>query len=144
MASQNKGEDGKKGNGLGIKMHHMDLIMGKHCIEEGRERGNQASPQGVDKESNLSDGPVNGGVGCRPNHRVSTLVEAGGERRADLAHGLQIEHQRPADGGLDCGRRAGRGHELLPFLLTIWRHGNGGAELNSDWEREQRLEEKGG
>ena len=48
-----KGEDSKKGNELRIKMHHMDLIVGKHNIEEGGERGNQTSPQGVDEESNL-------------------------------------------------------------------------------------------
>ena len=93
MASQNKGEDGKKGNGLGIKMHHMDLIMGKHCIEEGGERGNQASPQGVGKESNLHDDPVKGGMGHRPSRRPSALVEAGGERGLDFLQGFQIEYE---------------------------------------------------
>ena len=60
----NKGEDGEKGNGLGIKMQHVNLVMGKHCVEEGEERGNQASPQGVNEEPNLSGCPVNGGAGC--------------------------------------------------------------------------------
>ena len=50
-----KGEDSKKSNGLGTEMHHMDLVMGKHRVEEGRERGNQASRQGVNKESNLGN-----------------------------------------------------------------------------------------
>ena len=36
----NEGEDGKKGHGLGIKVQHVDLIMGKHCVEEGGERRN--------------------------------------------------------------------------------------------------------
>ena len=31
----NEGKDGKKGHGLGIKVQHVDLIMGKHCVEEG-------------------------------------------------------------------------------------------------------------
>ena len=87
----NKGKDGEKGNKLGIKMHHMELIMGKHRFEESGERGNQASPQGVDGELNLYDNPVDGGMGCRPNHRPSALVEAGGQCGADLLQGLQIE-----------------------------------------------------
>ena len=40
----NEGKDNEKGNGLGIKMQHVDLVMGEHCVEEGGERGNQASP----------------------------------------------------------------------------------------------------
>ena len=39
-----KGEDGEKGDRLGIKVQHMDLVMGKHGIEEGGEGRNQASP----------------------------------------------------------------------------------------------------
>ena len=103
----NKGEDGEKSNGLGIKVHHMDLIMGKHHIEEGGERGNQASPQGVDEESILRDGLVDGGMGCMLGHCLFALVEAGSERGVDLAHGLQLEHQRPADGWPDCRGRTG-------------------------------------
>ena len=45
-----KGEDGEKGNKLGIKMQHMDLVMRMHDIEEGGERGG----------------------GTRPAHRAST------------------------------------------------------------------------
>ena len=103
----NKGEDGEKGNGLGIKMQHVNLVMGKHCVEEGGERGNQARPQGIDEEPNLSGCPINGGPGRSPSHRPSPLVEARGKRRADLAHGLQVEHQRPIDGGLDYRGRIG-------------------------------------
>ena len=41
-----EGEGSKKSNGLGIEMHHMDLVVGKHGIEESRERrhGTQAKP----------------------------------------------------------------------------------------------------
>ena len=62
-----KCEDGKKGNGLRVKMHHVDLIVGNHRIEKGGERRNQASPQGIDGDSNLYDNLVDGGMGCRPN-----------------------------------------------------------------------------
>ena len=35
----NKGEDSEKSHGLGVKMQHVDLVMFKHCAEEGGERG---------------------------------------------------------------------------------------------------------
>ena len=35
-----EGEDSKQSNGLGAKMHHVDLVMGKHRIEEGGKGGN--------------------------------------------------------------------------------------------------------
>ena len=38
-----KGEDGEKGDRLGIKVQHMDLVMRKHGIEESGEGRNQAS-----------------------------------------------------------------------------------------------------
>ena len=101
------GEDGEKGDGLGIKVQHMDLIVGKHDIKEGGEGRNQASPQGVDEELDLGGRPISGGSGRRLGHRPSPLVEASSERRANLIHGLLIEHPRLADGGLDGRRWAG-------------------------------------
>ena len=35
----NKGEDSKKGNRLGIKMHHMDLIMRKPALKKAEKGG---------------------------------------------------------------------------------------------------------
>ena len=52
-----KGEDGKESHGLGVKMQHMDLVVFKHCVEEGGERGNQARPKGVDEDWDLGDRP---------------------------------------------------------------------------------------
>ena len=75
-------------------MHHVDLVMGEHRIEESRERGNEASPQSASKESDLRDDPVEGGMGHRPLFRPSTLVKAGGEGGADLIQGFWIEYQR--------------------------------------------------
>ena len=62
----------------------MDLIMGKHGVEEIRKGGNQSRPQGVGEESDLRDDLVEGGMGRGPSHRPSTLVEAGGEGEGDF------------------------------------------------------------
>ena len=75
----------------------MDLVMGKHGVEEGGERRNQAGPQGVNEELDFGGCPVNRGAGCRPGHRLPPFVEVGGERWADLAHGFLVEHHRPSD-----------------------------------------------
>ena len=49
----NKGEDNEKGNKLGINVQHVNLVMGKHDVEEGGERRDQAGPEGVDDELDL-------------------------------------------------------------------------------------------
>ena len=111
-------------------MHHVDLVMRKHHVEEGGKGGNQTRPQGVGKESDLRDNPVKGGMGRGLDHRPPALVEAGGERGADLLQGFQIEYEQLVDGGSGCWRRAGRRRRFLPLLLFCWRHGNGkGGEL---------------
>ena len=88
----NEGEDGEKGHGLGIKVQHMDLIMGKHGVEEGGERRNQASPQGIDEEWNLGGCPVDTSSRRRPSHHLYPLIEAGGEGGADLVQGFRVEY----------------------------------------------------
>ena len=95
-----EGEDGKKGYGLGIKMQHVDLIVFKHCVEEGGERRDQTGPKGVDEERDLGGYPVNASTRRRPSHRLTPLIEAGGEHGMHLAHGLIVEHQRSANCGL--------------------------------------------
>ena len=55
-------------------MHHMDLVMGKHGIEEIGKGGNQSRPQGVGKVPNLGDHPVNGEV-VLP-HSLKTMARA--------------------------------------------------------------------
>ena len=101
QALVDKGEHGEKGNRLGIKVRHMDLVMRKHGIEEGGEWRNQASPQSIDEERDLSGRPIDGGSGRRSGHHTSPFVEAGSKRKADLIHGLLIEHPRSADDRLD-------------------------------------------
>ena len=96
----NKGEDSKKGHRLGIKVQHVDLIMGKHCVEEGGERRNQASPKGVDEEWDLGGCPVDTCKRRRLGHRPSPLIEARGKHGTHLVHGFFVEHQRPANGRL--------------------------------------------
>ena len=39
-----KSKDGQEGNGLRPEVHHVDLIMGEHIIEESRKGGNQTRP----------------------------------------------------------------------------------------------------
>ena len=88
-----EGEDSKQSNGLGAKMHHVDLVMGKHRIEESGKGGNQARPQGVGKESDLHDDPVEGGVRRGPDRCLPALIEAGGKHQTDLLQGFQIEYK---------------------------------------------------
>ena len=40
----NEGEDRQKSNGVRTQMHHVDLIVGKHGIEEIRKGRNQTRP----------------------------------------------------------------------------------------------------
>ena len=103
----NKGEDSKESNGLGTKVHHVDLVMGEHRIEESRNGGNQTRPQGVGKKSDLRDDPIEGGMGCGSNRRPPALVEDGSKGGADLVQGFEIEYERLIDGGSSCRRRAG-------------------------------------
>ena len=79
-------------------MHHVDLIVGKHDIEEIRKGGNQIRPQGVGKILDLADYPVDGEVGRGPGRRPPALVEDSGQSRADLAQAFSVEYDRPIDG----------------------------------------------
>ena len=127
-----------------VKVQHMDLIMRKHNIEEGRERRDQAGPKGVDKEGDLSRRPVNASARRRPSHRLSPLIEAGGEHGTHLAHGLIVEHQRSAAGGALAEDRG-----FFPLSACVGAIALGQAELRLDWKKEQspgeaeELEENG-
>ena len=77
---------------MGIKVQHVDLIMGKHGIEEIRKGGNQTRPQGIGKEPDLREDPVKGGMGRRPDRGPAELVEDGGKSRADLVQGFWVEY----------------------------------------------------
>ena len=130
---------------MGTKIHHVDLVMGKHHIEESEKGGNQARPQGVGKESDLCNDLVKGGVGRGPDRRLPSLIEAGGKHRVDLLQGVQAEYERFVDGGSSCRGRAGRGHKFLPLILFRRHHGNGTREeLEIDRSRKQKLEEERG
>ena len=100
---EQEGEDGKKGHRLGVKMKHVDLIVFQHCVEEGGERGDLASPKSIDEDWDFCGCPANTSAGRWPSLRFSPLIKTGGEHGAHLAHGLIIEHQRLANCGLDCG-----------------------------------------
>ena len=58
----NKSKDNQKSNGLRPEVHHADLIMGEHRIEESGKEGNQTRPQGIGEESDLRDDPIKGGM----------------------------------------------------------------------------------
>ena len=66
-------------------MHHVDLIVGKHDIEEIRKGGNQTRPQGIGKILDLGDYPVNGEVRRGLGRRPPAFVEDSGQSRANLA-----------------------------------------------------------
>ena len=64
--------------------------MGKHGVKDCGEGRDQAGPQAVDEELELGRCSIDKSSGCRLGHRPSPFIEAGGERRADLVHGLLI------------------------------------------------------
>ena len=103
-------------------MHHMDLIMGKHDIEDIRKRRNQTRPQGVGKLRDLGGYPIDGEVGRGPGRRPPAFIEDGGQGQADLARALGGGRQR---------RRARRRHGFLPSSLLRRSHddGKGGGEF---------------
>ena len=73
-------------------MHHVDLVMRKHSVEEIGKGGNQSRPQSVGEVADLGDCSVNGEVRRGPDRRPPTLVEDGGKSRADLVQGFGIEY----------------------------------------------------
>src|SRR3954465_3860259 len=83
-----KGEDGEKGHRLGVEMQHVDLIMLEHRVEEGGEGRNQASPEGIYEDWDLSGSPGHASARREPSHRLSPLVEVGSEHWTNLVHGL--------------------------------------------------------
>ena len=88
----NKGEDNQEGNRLRPEVHHVDLIMGVHHIEESGKGGNQTRPQGIGEEPDLPDNPIKGGMGRRPDRGPAALVEDGCKSRADLVLGFGVEY----------------------------------------------------
>ena len=71
----------------------MALIVGELGAEEGGEGRNQASPQEVDEELDLSGCPVGEGAGCRPGRCPPPFIEVSSEHGAHLVHSLLVEHQ---------------------------------------------------
>ena len=67
--------------------------MREHSVEEGKERRNQAGPQGVDEEWNLGGCCVDGGARRVPGRCPPPFIGVSGERRANLVHGFLVEHQ---------------------------------------------------
>ena len=100
-------------------MHHVDLIVGKHDIEEIRKGGNQTRPQGVGKIRDLGDYPVDGEVG-----RGQAVV---------LPHSLKIVARaeltlpKPSAGDANGGEQGGgMGFFPLPFFVGAMAIGRGG------------------
>ena len=110
-------------------MEHVDLIMLEHRVEEGGEGRNQASPEGINEDRDLSGCPIHVSAGRGPSHRLSPLVEAGGKLGAHLVHGLIVEHSRPADRRLKRRQRSWQQQGFLPLFSLFRRHGDeaGGA-----------------
>ena len=104
---------------MGIKVQHVDLIMGKHCIEEGGERRDQAGLEGADEEGDLSGRPVNASTGMRPSHRLLPLVKDGCEHGTHLAHGLVVEHQDRPTAGSMAGGALGEDRGFFPLSACI-------------------------
>ena len=100
-------------------MHHVDLIVGKHDIEEIRKGRNQTRPQGVGKIRDLAGYPVDGEVGRGLGRRPPTFVEDSSQSQADLAQALG----GAADGG---GQGGDTGVFPLPFFVGAMAIGRGG------------------
>ena len=65
-------------------MHHVDLVMRKHNIEEIGKGGNQSRPQSIGEVPDLGDYSVNTEVRRGPDRGPPALVEDGGNGRTDL------------------------------------------------------------
>src|SRR3954463_11602364 len=125
-------------------MHHVDLIVGKHGIEEIRKGGNQTRPQGVSKILDLGDYPVDGEVRRGPGHRPPAFVEDSGQSRADLAQALSIDYDRLVDGGGRQWRRVRWRHGFLPSSLLRRSHGDGKGGKVRDWVENRSWSLRGG
>ena len=73
-------------------MHHVDLIMGEHDIEEIGKGGNQTRPQGIVKTWDFGSYTVDGEVGHGPGRRPPALIEDGGQSQAVPAQALLVEY----------------------------------------------------
>ena len=95
-------------------MHHVDLIVGEHGIEEIRKGGNQTRPQGVGKIWDLGSYPVDGEVGRGLGRRSPAFIEDGGRAKLTLP--------RPSAGAADGGGQGGDTvSSLFPSSLEPWR-----------------------
>ena len=98
-----------------VKMKHMDLVVLEHHIDDSGEGRKQASLEGVNEERDLGDYPSHARARCRPGRRLSPLVEVGGEHGAHLAHGLVVEHPRPAESRLEGWGTVGEDRVFFPL-----------------------------
>ena len=135
MASH-EGEDGEESHGLGVEMQHMDLVMFEHRVEEGRERGNQARPKGINEDWDLGDHPSNASARRKRSHRLphSLKLVASMGRTLSMASPLSTK-DRPTAGSA-AGGALGGDNGFFPLSACFGAMAMEQAERESDWRRE--------
>ena len=132
-----KGEDGEESHGLGVEMQHVDLVMFKHRVEEGGERGNQAGPKGIDEDWDLGGCPVNASTRHRPAtvfpHSLKLVASMG--RTLPMASSLSTS-DRPTAGSA-AGGALTKDRGFFPLSACVGTMARGRAELRLDWKEEQ-------
>ena len=129
---------------MGIKMQHVNLVMGKHCIEEGRERGirlaHKVSTKNRTSVTVLSMEAWNTGQAIISPH--SLKLEESAWQTLPRASRLSTNDRPTA--GLIAGDELDKGRGFFPFSLLVGAMAMERAVIKSDWKRKQRFEEESG
>ena len=143
-----EGKGGEEGDGSRIQMHHVDLEVRNHGVEEVRERRQQASEESVEMKGDFGGLHIDQGTGGGPDHRCLPLVGIGSDGLPNLVQPLLIDHCRPLKSWLQGWWGPGRGARL-PLLPPLprghdrsWEGGDAlmpdlRVELK-DWEKKKR------
>ena len=127
-----------------VEMQHVDLVMLKHRIKEGREGRNQASPKGIYEDWDLGGCLSRKSARRGPSHRLPPLIEAGSKNQVHIVHGLVVEHPRPAERWRKGRRRSWQRERPLPLFSLFQRHGDGAGGARVRLEKRSRATRKQG
>ena len=130
-----KGEDGKESHGLGVEMQHVDLVMFKHHIEEGGERGIRPAQRasmkiGTSVAARAMRARYAGQATVSPH---SLKLEAGIGRTLSMASSLSTKDRPTA--GSTAGGALGEDRGFFPLSACFGAMAMGQAERKSDWKR---------
>src|SRR5664279_2182931 len=108
-----EGENGEDGDGVGLEMERMNLIVFKDGEEETGKQRHKAGKEGVQEEGILRDGEIGGPRRARTQGGGPPLVRLGGRQVAHLVHRLLVGEARPLQRALRSGRLCRLHHGLF-------------------------------